>query len=237
MFSYDEIQCYNRTDMSIYKYIISNIDKVPYMTIRELAGEINTSPAAILRFCNKNNYQGYNELKDTLKQEIKNVCPNPPLPDLQEFSSFFERVNSSAFEEKLTFAVHALKEAEFVFFIGRGSSGTLARYGARYFSNLGKFSVGLEDTLYPIETCNCKNAVAIVLSESGETKEIIEVTRVFQQKSCCVLSITNSSLSTLAQMSDWNFSYNFEQHRINGGYNATTQVPVLFIIESLAKRI
>ena len=59
----------------------------------------------------------------------------------------------------------------------------------------------------------------------------------FQQKDCCLLSITNSPLSTLAKMSNWNFSYNFEPYRINGKYNGTTQVPVLFIIEALAKRI
>ena len=48
MFSYDEIQKYNETDMLIYRYIISNAEKVPYMTIRELAGEIHTSPGAVL---------------------------------------------------------------------------------------------------------------------------------------------------------------------------------------------
>lgn len=37
MFSYEEIQKYNETDICIYKYIVSNIDKVQYMTIRELA--------------------------------------------------------------------------------------------------------------------------------------------------------------------------------------------------------
>jgi hypothetical protein len=38
-------------------------------------------------------------------------------------------------------------------------------------------------------------------------------------------------------MSDWNISYNLNMHKVNGGYNATTQVPVLFLIEALARRI
>ena len=37
MFSYEEIQKYNETDIRIYKYIVSDIDKIQYMTIRELA--------------------------------------------------------------------------------------------------------------------------------------------------------------------------------------------------------
>ena len=36
MFSYEEIQKYNETDIRIYKYIVSDIDKIQYMTIREL---------------------------------------------------------------------------------------------------------------------------------------------------------------------------------------------------------
>ena len=31
MFSYEEIQKYNETDIRIYKYIVSNIDKIQYM--------------------------------------------------------------------------------------------------------------------------------------------------------------------------------------------------------------
>ena len=40
MFSYEEIQKYNETDIRIYKYIVSNIDKIQYMTIRELAKQL-----------------------------------------------------------------------------------------------------------------------------------------------------------------------------------------------------
>ena len=118
-----------------------------------------------------------------------------------------------------------------------GSSGTLAKYGARYFSNMGHFAVGLEDALYPIESFCWKNTAVIACSESGETERLIEAVNQFRKKKCSVLSITNSPLSTLAKLSDWNFSYNLNTKRINGGYNGTTQVPVIFVIEALAKRI
>lgn len=184
MFSYEEIQKYNETDIRVYKYIISNIEKIQYMTIRELAKENHVSTSTILRFCNKNNFDGYAEFKDALKNEITLQNARPPMEDLQELSDFFARANSSAFEEKLLFAVDVLKKADLIIFTGMGSSGTLAKYGARYFS-----------------------------------------------------SITNSPFSTLAKLSDWNFSYQLNTRRINGGYNGTTQIPVIFVIETLAKRI
>ncbi len=237
MFSYEEIEKFNETDISIYKYVISNIEKIQYMTIRELSNELHISTSTILRFCSKNNFEGYTEFKEALKKDIAVLNANPPQDDIRELSSFFLRANSSAFEKKLSGAVDFIKKADLLICIGQGSSGALANYSARYFSNMGKFAIGLEDTYYPVDTYTYKNVTIIALSESGETKELIETVKQFQQKNCHVLSITNSPISTLAKISDWNFSYNINQNRINGGYNATTQVPALFVIEALAKRI
>lgn len=237
MFSYEEIQKYNETDIRIYKYVVSDIDKIQYMTIRELANELQVSTSTILRFCNKNNFDGYSEFKEALKKEITVQAACPPMEDLQELSDFFARANSSAFEEKLLFAVGVLRNADLIIFTGMGSSGTLAKYGARYFCNMGHFAVGLEDVFYPIETFHWKNTAVIALSESGETEKLIEAVSRFKKENCCVLSITNSPFSTLAKLSDWNFSYNFNTRRMNGGYNGTSQIPVIFVIETLAKRI
>lgn len=229
MFSYEEIQKYSETDIRIYKYIVSDIDKIQYMTIRELAKELQVSTSTILRFCNKNNFDGYSEFKEALKKEITLQATYPPIEDLQELSDFFTRANSSAFEEKLLFAISVLRKADLIIFTGMGSSGTLAKYGARYFSNMGHFAVGLEDVFYPIETFHWKNTAVIALSESGETEKLIEAVSQFKKKNCCVLSIINSPFSTLAKLSDWNFSYNLNTKRINGGYNGTTQIPVVFV--------
>lgn len=96
--------------------------------------------------------------------------------------------------------------------------------------------MGLEDTFYPI-TKDMKTTVVIALSVSGETKGVIDLINQFKVSKCVILSITNQSNSTIAKMSDWNISYNMDMHQANGGYNATTQVPVLFLIEALARRI
>ncbi len=237
MFSYEEIEKYSETDIRIYKYVVSNIEKIQHMTIRELAKELQVSASTVLRFCNMNNFEGYSEFKEALKQEAALQAARPPMEDLQELSDFFIRANSSAFEEKVLFAVEVLRKAGLIIFMGMGSSGTLAKYGARYFSNMGHFAVGLEDAFYPIEFFHWKNTAVIAFSESGETQRLIEAVNQFKKKKCCVLSITNSPESTLAKLSDWNFSYNLNTKRINGGYNGTTQIPVIFMIETLAKRI
>ena len=59
MFSYEEIEKYSETDIRIYKYVVSNIEKIQHMTIRELAKELQVSASTVLRFCNMNNFEGY----------------------------------------------------------------------------------------------------------------------------------------------------------------------------------
>lgn len=236
MFSYDNIQKFNETEIRIYKFIVDNGEKIPYMTIREFADEIQVSTSTILRFCDKLECDGYKEFKEKLKKYIHQIHKVPPQGDLNELLHYFKKINTNSFEKKMEEGAQFIRKAETVIFVGSGSSGALAKYAARYFSNLGKFSIGLEDTLYPI-TKDMEAAVVIALSVSGETKGVIELINRFKINKCNILSITNQSNSTISQMSDWNISYNMDIHEANGGYNATTQVPVLFIIEALAGRI
>lgn len=237
MFSYDNIQKFNETEIQIYKFIVDNGEKIPYMTIRELADELQVSTSTILRFCTKLDCEGYKEFKERLKEYLDQIRDMPPQNDLAELLHYFNRTNTNSFEQKIDQGADYIRKAEIVIFIGGGSSGTLARYGARYFSNLGKFSIGLEDAYYPITKDMVIPTVVIALSVSGETKEIINLIERFKINKCNILSITNQADSTIAKMSDWNISYNMNMHQVNGGYNATTQVPVLFLIETLARRI
>lgn len=236
MFSYDDIQKFNETEVKLYKFIVDNGDKIPYMTIRELADKVHVSTSTILRFCNKMNYDGYSEFKKGLNKYLYQIQEMPPQNDLSELLHYFHRTNTNSFEQKIEQGTELIRIAERVI-LGQGSSGTLARYGARYFSNLGKFSIGLEDPYYPITKDMLRNTVVIALSVTGETKEVVDLLNRFKTSRCNILSITNQSNSTIAQISDWNISYNMEMISVNGGYNATSQVPVLFLIETLARRL
>lgn len=54
MFNEEEIKSFSTTDMRIYNYILKHSIQFPYMSIRELADEIPTSAASIMRFVKKN---------------------------------------------------------------------------------------------------------------------------------------------------------------------------------------
>ena len=56
LFRYDKIQKFNETEIELYKYMISNAEKIPFMTIREIASDTKVSTSTILRFCS--NFRG-----------------------------------------------------------------------------------------------------------------------------------------------------------------------------------
>lgn len=127
LFSYDTIQKFNETEIMLYKYVLENTEKIPYMTIREFAVAVNLSTSSILRFCTKLGCEGYNDFKHRFKNymdECTNVLPGS---DLGELLHYFQGTNTSVFEKKIQEGVKLIQKAEMIIFIGLGSSGALAR--------------------------------------------------------------------------------------------------------------
>ena len=154
MFSNDMIASFNELETSLYNYIIQNSDKVAYMRIRELADETHVSTATILRFCKKLNCEGFTEFKVKLKMYLEENKKTVIKSSQQSVVEFFERTLKGDFEEKISQAANLVNQADNVIFIGIGSSGILAEYGARYFSSMGTFSMYIKDPHFPIQP-NC----------------------------------------------------------------------------------
>lgn len=237
MFNHEQIKKFTDIEMLIYNYVIQNSQNIRYMTIRELADAVHVSTSAIMRFCKKLDCEGYAEFKIQFKMYLEQKKEKPPLNDISEIMNYFEMINHSDFEDKISKISDVISCAQQIVFIGVGTSGILGKYGARYFSNIGKLSYVIDDPFYPNIGRVSEEAVAIVLSVSGETEQTINLARHFLQQRCTVVSITNSTNSTLAKMSHYNLSYYMTNQRNKKEYDITTQVPVIFILESIGRRI
>ena len=150
--------------------------------------------------------------------------------------SYFQKAGTELFQKNLNEAAEIVRAAKQVIFIGLGTSGILGKYGARYFSNLGKFSQYIEDPYYPVLD-GAEDAVVIALSVSGETEQVIEMVNRFKQNRCKIISITNRNSTTLAKISDFNLSYYVMESDIGNHVNTTTQVPVVYLIEAIGRRL
>ncbi|MBP1968572.1 DNA-binding MurR/RpiR family transcriptional regulator [Virgibacillus natechei] len=236
MFTHKMIASFNELETSLYNYISQNSEKVAYMRIRELADETHVSTATILRFCRKVDCEGFSEFKVKLKMHVEENKKTVLKESQHSVMEFFDRTLKGDIEENIREAARLVNKADSVIFIGIGSSGILAEYGARYFSSLGKFSMYIKDPLFPIHSKVRYNSATIALSVSGESNFTVTHLNQIKQEGSKIISITNNKHSTVAKISDINIPYYVTEEWFENA-NITTQVPVIYILEALAREI
>lgn len=234
MFNSETIKNLNDLELMLYRYIMKNTEKVIYMRIRELASEAHVSTTTILRFCKKFNCNGYSEFKVKLKMYLEKSNNKKINNDQSIIIDFFKKLNTDELDEKMEAVCDLIGDYSNLVFLGSGTSGILCKYAARYFSSLGKFATYIDDPYFPTNYKTYENCVIIVLSVSGETQAIINLINNFKKENCPIISITNSENCTVSKISDLNISYYINQEKI-GISDITTQIPVLYIIENIAK--
>lgn len=232
-----QIQSLNELEMQVYQYVMKHQNSLPYMRIRELAAEAHVSTTTILHFCKKVGCEGYAQFRWKIKESIGRGRSDRIPDDLSELKRFFDHMAEEQYGQQMEAAASLVARAERVFVIGIGNSGNVGEYGARYFSNLGKFTLFVSDPFYPINLMESASTVAVLLSVSGETEQILNIANELKQRKCSVISITSSDRCTLAQISDINLSYYITVRHGEGKIDWTSQIPAVYILESLAKRV
>lgn len=231
------------TEMEIYNYINTNLDKVVYMRIRELAQATFVSTSTILRFCQKFGCRGYSDFRVRLLDYQKSIKENNKLIhqiDQKVFLDFFESTNTEAFVKKINDAANMIFDSDLLFFTGTGSSGVLAEYGSMLFSSLYTFSLAVKDPqnspVYYLPDYLDSHICLIVLSVGGQNADVIDYINRFRSHHIKIISITNSSHSLIAQLSDLNIAYhmNLEMYQDT---NITSQIPAMYIVETLSRLV
>lgn len=237
MFSVEQIQSLNELEMQVYQYVLQHKTAVPYMRIRELAAESYVSPTTVLRFCKKMGCDGYTEFKIKMKEFIGQQKTGILPEDLGEIRSFFDELERGKYDQKLENAAAMIAKAERVLVAGIGNSGNIGNYGARCFTNMGKFSMFMTDPFCPVSMINGDSTVVVALSVSGETPEIIDFVDSMRQQKASIISITNTEQCTVARLSDVNISYYITMHREEMPVDFSTQIPAAYLLETLGKKV
>lgn len=231
MFSEDKIKTFGATDMKIYNYILKNSIQFPYMSIRELADEIPTSTASIMRFVKKMGYDSFPEMKYSYKKDEKQISLHT-VNDIEETINCLQKFSTPFYQDLFKEIAYRLCESNMIIFDGMGDSAKIAEYAARRFSSNGFFCVALTDP-YQMIHMNGQDIIVVILSVSGNTSEMIRKANDYKAAGCKLVSITASDDNVIAKMSDFNLSYYINDIRI-GDSSKTTQIPALGIIEILS---
>ena len=241
IFQYEQLCTLNESEFSVYNYVSIHLEEIEQMNIRELAKASGVSTTTILRFCQKIGYHGFTEFKYGIKKIWKEqVEAGISIPSIVPAIHYLEKaINSKELNIQLEKAAKLCLEATEVLFLGIGTSGSLCEYGARLLAGgAGIRTFAVTDPFYPLPIKNMEYTIVIILSVSGETPQIISQANHCKKRKAKIISMTNTSHSTIARLSDLNFSYYMpcafvlpEVEEIN----LTTQLPVIYLLEALMK--
>ena len=212
-------------------YLRDNVDKIPYMRVRDIALEAHVGTSSVMRLIHKMGYDSYTDFKEYIidKKELEKGSSNTAIP-------FSLDIFSNDIEQRLDNLAHRVIESDNIIFTGVGSSGLICDYAARRLAGVGINTFSFSDVTYPIASKlqNTTNTLVIALSISGETNEIIEVlTSLRSNKDVYISCITPKLNSSIAELSDFVLTYRINEHRINTHYDLTSQLPTVYLTERL----
>lgn len=210
----------NPTENKIANYILNNAEEVIHLSIGVLAERSGTSQAAVVRFCKSIEYKGFKELKidissDLVMSQKEDENKYTDIKAGDKLESIIENVchnNKKSIDDSLAVldyeqvrkAVSVLHKAKRIDFYGVGASGIIAMDAQQKFMRINKFSMAYTDPhLQVTAAANLKNGdVAVLLSYSGETNDIIDSLGVAKQSGATVISVTKYGKNTISEGAD-----------------------------------
>ncbi|UOQ84337.1 MurR/RpiR family transcriptional regulator [Gracilibacillus salinarum] len=208
------------TEKEIISYILANPEEASKQTIYQLAERTYSSPASIIRLCKKNSFSGFKEFSKSLlfEQAVRQSYKNEKMTDVTKVDSVKEVVdkvtnkNILSLEETASLldydvidqCVQAIYQCEKLVLFGIGASLIVAKDAQLKFTRINKMVYVAED--WHTQLLMAKNMTArdlgIVISYSGETKEMIQCANTVQENQAGLISITKYGSATISKMAN-----------------------------------
>ena len=221
---FNDLGRFSDAEQSLIEWILNNDEKLLTMSTKELANATYTSPATIVRLCQKLGLKGYNDFKIRYAKEIdinkKNnmqVSANYPFKKEDSFekisvslAQLFKEVIDETQEllnyEDLDKIADALIEADVIDVYSTSLPLICAMDFEKKLMHIGKrINVASMDGEQEFLVSNSTpRHCAIIISYSGQTEKQINLAMVAKKRKAKVISITSNISSPLAKISDFN---------------------------------
>lgn len=210
------------TEKSIIKNILKDPKQASRWTIYKLAEESFTSPSSIIRLCKHIGFKGFKDfskalvyevaLRDNYKQkEMKEIEKTDTVNQIiykvtQRNILSLEETSELLDESIITRCIEMIDQAHKLVFFGIGASLIVAKDAQLKFIRMNKMSYISED--WHTQLLMAKNMtekdLAIVVSYSGKTREIIQCMEVLKGNGVKAISITKYGENPIQKLSDEN---------------------------------
>ncbi|WP_422699317.1 MurR/RpiR family transcriptional regulator [Enterococcus durans] len=208
---------YSSAEKKLADYIINNVEKIPTMTANELAESAGLSAPTVVRFSKKIGYQSLTDFKINISTELQTGI-NEGFSDIQPNESFYSIKNKLGNnaqvairetvdvlkEEKIQEVVQSLEGAETVFLYGVGASSLVVEDIVQKWSRVGKPIIFEKDihVLLPQLVSNETKKVLWLISNSGNTADVVAVGEIAKDLGIPVIALTQFGTNHLSRIAD-----------------------------------
>lgn len=198
-------------------YILKNPRSVVYLSITELAEACEVSEPTITRLCRTIGLAGYQELKFTISKEFVNPLANihEEVDEFDEITDVAKKLAKSHIASieftldsmdwgQLTKAANVIETARRLEFFGAGNAACVAESAHNKFMRVGFYSRFIPDSHGQLMSASMLGVgdVAIAVSSSGNSKEMIDVVKAAKNGGATTICITGRPNAPLVKVSD-----------------------------------
>lgn len=234
----------------VAEYILANKEEIPHLSIKNLAQASKTSDASVLRFCKTMGYNGYRSFIVSISASLGSMDEESgdqytdiqPGDELTTIISNISRNNMRSIEDTLSVldrsaverAVQALRTSNRIMFFGIGASGLVAQDAEQKFTRINKICHAFIDghSQLTAATLLNKGDVAIFISNSGDTIEILDSLDMAKKSGAHIVAITKYSKSELSERADTLLCISTPEISIRSGAMGS-RIAMLTIIDML----
>lgn len=240
---------FTKLEKKVADFVFENSQKVLYTSITDLADMCGVGDTTVFRFCKALSLNGYQEFKMLLAQDIANtngvsniagsieleddvktICEKALTRNIAALNETFNLLDFNAVSR----AVEFMALAKRIHFFGMGSSGLIALEAKQKFMRIIPNVEFVSDChmQYMAASLLDSKDLAIIISYSGSTKDMIEIHKIAKQNGCRTICITRYARAPITNFADIVLQCGSNEGPMDGGASSTIMVQ-LYIIEIL----
>lgn len=238
------------TERNVITYLLEETEEAGELSIHELAGKTYSSPSTVIRLCKKIGFSGYKDFRKSLIYElgIRKEARMKRMEEIRREDDLEEIVNKVTIKNIVSLentkklldltvlqkCVNLLIKADAIHLFGLGASLVVAQDTYLKFLRIHKPCFISSDVhAQYLQAMNArKDNVAIILSYSGRTQEMINCAEMLNQNNVPIILISKFGDSPLAKMADCNLYVAATEYIIRSGA-MSSRISQLNIIDIL----
>lgn len=241
-----------KSEGKIANYVLSNPEKVYNLSTYDLAKFSGTSPSSVVRFCQRIGFNGFQEFKIELIKNTADLENNKKIvyedvtvdDTIEEVMNKITLENMTSIEKtqklldsrEMERAIKALERAENIYIFGVGASGIVAMDFQYKLMRINRNAIFYLDSHTQMASAVhiSKDDIAIGISYSGETLEVLKSMAKAKEEGATTISITKYGENPVSNVSDiklfvGNIEKNLRLGAISSRIAQLTVVDMLFV--------